>query len=166
MVQVMKPQRLLMATLLMVGCVDQAEMTESVNEAVLVKAKQESQDVPKKEDSAPVKKGEITQASIEQVFELKTQGRAVLIDTRPSIFFALGHIDGAESFPLKEFTEIKGKLFARVKQVKSEGKTVIIYCANVKCPDSHKMAVQLAEQGYDVSVFKEGWELWKEAGLD
>lgn len=164
----MKPQLLMTAALLMVGCANRPDApekaAEEVNKQVETPAKAEAK--KPEEKIASVKKGEVTEASIEQVFKLKSEGKALLIDTRPSVYFMMDHISGAENFPLKSYSENEAKLVARVKQAKADGKVVITYCIAEHCHDSHKLAVLLAAKGYDVSVFKGGLELWNEAGLD
>lgn len=120
----------------------------------------------KKQENIPaIELGEITEVTVEQVFELKISDRALLIDTRPPVFFAMGHIDGAESIALKNFEKTFPPKEALVKSAASSGKVIIIYCADEKCPDSYLMAKRLSEMGLDVSVFKGGWELWKQSGL-
>lgn len=113
-----------------------------------------------------VKKGEVTEVLVEQVFELRSSERALLIDTRPPIFFALGHIEGAINVPLKHFEKSYPANQAQIAQAVAEGKILVVYCANQVCVDSHRMAGKLAERGYNASVFKGGWELWRETGLE
>ena len=121
---------------------------------------------PKTPTKPAIKKGEVTEVLVEQVFGLRSEERALLIDTRPPIFFALGHIDGAINVPLKYFAKSYPANKSKIDSAVSEGKVLVVYCANQTCVDSHRMAKELAEKGYSSSVFKGGWELWKETGLE
>lgn len=107
----------------------------------------------------------VTELPIERVFELQQSGVIFLIDTRPTIFYNLGHIDGAHSLPLKSFDKSFSKNQSAIDAALAEGKKLVIYCQSEKCTDSNKMAKVMSEMGYKVSVFKGGWELWKMSGL-
>lgn len=97
---------------------------------------------------------------------MKMKDEVVMIDTRPGIFYSMGHVSGAISIPLKHVDKVfvlkKDVIDAAVK----DGKHLVVYCANSNCKDSHKMAQWLAAKNYDVSVFEGGWELWKQAGIE
>jgi rhodanese-related sulfurtransferase len=102
---------------------------------------------------------------IEKVFELQQTGSILLIDTRSPIFYKLGHIDGAQNIPLKSFDKNIDSTKITLDAAMAAGKKIVIYCQSEKCPDSFRMAQVLSKSGYDVSVFKGGWELWKMSGL-
>lgn len=149
-----------LALLLLVGCVKSPEVS--------VIEKQEI--APKIENSEQSKvdfdKNLITSVEVERVFELRESGQAYIIDTRPSLFFKTGHIEGAVSLPLKHFNTVYAKNKSKIKQAVDSGKIIIIYCANAKCSDSYLMATRFAELGMRSSVFKGGWRLWQQTGLD
>ncbi len=110
-------------------------------------------------------RGAVSEMPIERVFELQQMGSILLIDTRPPIFYKLGHIDGAHSLPLKSFEKSFVASKSIIDDAKSAGKKIVIYCQSEKCQSSDKMAQRFSERGYNVSIFKGGWELWKMSGL-
>lgn len=128
--------------------------TTTKKEPELVKLQQQS--------SKPIK---VNETPIEKVFELQQTGSVLLIDTRPPIFYTLGHIDGAYSLPLKSFDKSFESSKMTIDSAIEAHKSIVIYCQNEKCPDSYIMAKKLIKMGYDVSIFKGGWELWKMSGL-
>jgi len=107
----------------------------------------------------------VVEIPIEKVFELQQTDSILLIDTRSPIFYKLGHIDGAQSIPLKSFDENIDSTKITLDAAMAAGKKVVIYCQSEKCPDSSRMAQSLTSSGYDVRVFKGGWQLWKMSGL-
>ncbi len=107
----------------------------------------------------------VAELSIEKVFELQQTGSVLLIDTRSPVFYNLGHIDGAYSLPLKSFKKGFESLRSTLDAAVTEEKKIVVYCQSEKCPDSFKMARALSSAGYNVSIFKGGWELWKMSGL-
>lgn len=113
--------------------------------------------------SKPLKS--ITELPIERVFELQQSGAILLIDTRSPIFYSLGHIGGAHSLPLKSFEKSFKESQSTIDSAVADGKKLVIYCQSEKCSDSYIMGKALQEIGYQVSVFKGGWELWKMSGL-
>ena len=113
-----------------------------------------------------VERGTVTEVMVEKVYAQRVSDQALLIDTRPPLFYNLGHIDGAISIPLKSFDKSFAAKKSEVDAAVSAGKVLVIYCANEVCVDSHRMSEKLATMGYDVSVFKGGWELWKQTGLE
>ena len=77
----------------------------------------------------------------------------------------MGHIEEAISLPLKKFDKVIDSRRAMLDSALKAGRVVVLYCQNVKCPEAHIMAEKLAALGYSVSVYKGGWEEWKQAGL-
>lgn len=108
----------------------------------------------------------ITSVAVERVFELRETGEIYLIDTRPALFFFRGHINHAVNIPLKKFDKLYAEKESEIAEARAAGKVLVIYCANEKCPDSYKMAIRFAEKGISTSVFKGGWELWQQTGLE
>lgn len=161
MLQFRKSLSIFTLSLTAIACqpVVEAPAVKSLSAAAVVK----SSPAPKR---VHVKMGEVTSISIEQLATLKMKDEVIMIDTRPKVFYAMGHVNGALSVPLKQveknYVIKQGEIEAAVKS----GKLLVVYCANLECKDSHKMAVWLAEKGYDVSVFEGGWEMWKQAGLE
>ena len=110
--------------------------------------------------------GKITQISIEDLYMRMGEGSVFLVDVRSGAFHAFGHIDGSISMPLrtfgKSYPEKKPELDAAV----SDGRLIVLYCGNAKCPDAGITAKKLSDRGYRVCIYKGGWEEWKSAGLE
>jgi rhodanese-related sulfurtransferase len=107
----------------------------------------------------------VVEIPIEKVFDLQQTNSILLIDTRPPIFYKMGHIEGAQSIPLKSFDKNIDSTKSTLDAAMVAGKNIVIYCQNEKCQDSTRMAQSLMSSGYDVRVFKGGWQLWKLSGL-
>lgn len=121
---------------------------------------------PKKPSAKPtVKLGQITGVEIGQLFTLQQAGKVHLIDVRPPLYFRLGHIDGAVNFPLIKYDARLAEQLPLIEQALASGKTVVLYCQNLNCPDAYKTAQKLVKLGHSVSVYKGGWEEWKKSGL-
>lgn len=103
--------------------------------------------------------------SIEQVRQLQEE-RVLLIDTRPTLFFEIGHIPGAVSLSNKDFERDFTKLKDQLETLqKAEGK-FILYCTSNYCDDSDQAALKLAEKGFlNILLFKGGWQAWEQADL-
>jgi len=100
----------------------------------------------------------ITLAEAKKRWEEKT---AVFVDARARLFFQVGHIPGALSFPREEF-EKKQELAALLPH---RDKIIVVYCNGVDCPDSAVLAVYLSREGFrHLQIFEGGWPAWQEAG--
>ncbi|MFK7909045.1 MAG: rhodanese-like domain-containing protein [Akkermansiaceae bacterium] len=119
----------------------------------------------KKEKKSAVKPGQITGVEIGQLFILQQSGKVHLIDVRPPLYFRLGHIDGAVNFPLIKYDKRLAEQLPNIEQAIKAGKTVVLYCQNVNCPDAYKTGQKLIKLGHSVSIYKGGWEEWKKSGL-
>ena len=121
---------------------------------------------PKEEPPVPeVAPKEITSVDLERLFLLKEEGKVLLVDVRPSVFFVLGHIDGAISMPLKSFEASYPKKKGELDAAVAVGKVIVLYCADLNCPDAYATAKKLVVDGYATSIYKGGWDEWKKAGL-
>ena len=114
---------------------------------------------------APVP-GVITEVGIEQLFLLKGEGRVLVVDVRPRVFFAMGHIEGATSLPLKSFESAYPKKKPAFDAAVAAGQVIVLYCADLNCPDGYAVAKRLSARGYSTSLYKGGWAEWKAAGLE
>ncbi|MGJ8673746.1 rhodanese-like domain-containing protein [Rubritalea sp.] len=155
---------LIVATLASCSSHSDSDLTEPVVSAQSATEEFTQLDIKKEEQGFD--ESLITKVEVERVFELRESGKVYLIDTRPSLFFLRGHIFGAESLPLKHFDTMYLEKESEIKQAVSEGKKIVIYCASEKCPDSYEMATRFAKKGISSSVFKGGWSLWKQTGLE
>lgn len=87
-------------------------------------------------------------------------------DVRRTFFYRLGHIQGAISLPLKPFDQIFAREQAAMQQALREGKVIIVYCDGPSCPDAHTIGGMIAERGIPVTIYRGGWDEWKEAGME
>lgn len=86
--------------------------------------------------------------------------RVFVIDARPQAFYDQGHIPGAMTLPLNSFDPVQlvGKIHP--------DDTIIVYCSDIACHDSHKLAERLSRSGYaHILIFSGGLEEWSSAGL-
>ena len=113
----------------------------------------------------PRAKGTIRQVDIGSLFQLREEGRVFLVDVRPTFFFSLGHIPGAISLPLKKFDAQFPAVRPQFEAALGDGRVVVLYCTNEKCPDGLIAAGKLSKLGYSISVYKGGWKEWQDAGL-
>lgn len=112
-----------------------------------------------------VKAGRLTSIDLTTLFPMHQTGQVMMVDARTPIFYTLGHIDGAVSLPLKQRAVKIPALMDQFKSAQADGKAIVVYCANLKCPDALSLAKILVLNGLDVSVYEEGWQEWKSAGL-
>ena len=115
--------------------------------------------------STKIQSGQITGVDMGQVFTMMQANRILLVDCRPPIFYRVGHIDGAINLPLKSYDKVIDGRKIKIQQALAEEKIIVLYCQNVKCPDAYAVAKKLALIGHSVSIYKGGWEEWKQAGL-
>lgn len=104
----------------------------------------------------------IPSVSLEQMQDEVAEGRIICIDARSSAEFGKGHVPGAISLPFSEFDQS----LAMNLELFLQKKPIIIYCGGEGCDLSHLLARKLFKLGIDqISVFTEGWDAWKSAGL-
>lgn len=104
----------------------------------------------------------IAPAPLEQVKELYTAKSAIFVDARETRVFAAGHISGARSLPLGDFSS---RIDHFKKEVPTET-TLVIYCSGYGCHDSKNLATKLSSAGYRTMLLYEGgFPEWKDAGL-
>jgi rhodanese-related sulfurtransferase/predicted transcriptional regulator len=84
-------------------------------------------------------------------------GEVVVLDVRPRVEFAAGHIQGARSMPLDE-------LDARVQEI-AEDAEVVAYCRGPYCVFAHEAVRRLNRAGRRARRLEDGWPEWRLAGL-
>lgn len=112
-----------------------------------------------------IKSGKVTAIPITDFFLLQQSGQVVIYDTRPGFYYNLGHIPGAISWPKASFAS---QLPTREKEIQAslaQGKSIVLYCTDLQCPDATAVANLLAKSGLSSSVLTGGWASWKESGL-
>jgi rhodanese-related sulfurtransferase len=96
-----------------------------------------------------------------QVKELYDRKGALFVDARDAAAFAAGHIEGAVSLPVGEFSVWLPRFNAQVKT----SAMLVAYCNGYDCQDSRELAAKLLQAGYrTVFVFEGGFPEWRDAG--
>ena len=83
-------------------------------------------------------------------------GEAVVVDVRPGVEFAAGHIPGAVSIPLEELADRLDELPADLE--------VVAYCRGAYCVFSHEAVRLLAARGRRAVRLGDGMLEWRLAG--
>lgn len=95
--------------------------------------------------------------SIEELLERVRSGSVVVVDTRPAIEFAAGHIAGAISVPVDELNE-------RLSQLPPKAEYVA-YCRGPYCVYADRAVELLQANGRRARRLRDGFPEWKAAGL-
>lgn len=128
--------------------------------------KEKSQEKPKfKKPPRMNGRGEVTSISLEQFFTLQQSGKTLVFDARPGFLYALGHIPGAINLPKNNCDEAIAKREAEIKTAIADGKTIVVYCSSLTCPDARTVAIHISGFGYPASIYSGGYDGWKEAGM-
>jgi rhodanese-related sulfurtransferase len=121
---------------------------------------------PKPAPVAPaVELGVVTQMPISTYFPLQQTGAALTYDVRPGIYYSLGHIPGAVSWPKGGYEAHLTAREAEIRAALAAKRPIVIYCTDLACPDSTAIANQLAARGHSVAILVGGFEEWKTAGM-
>ena len=103
--------------------------------AKLVKTPQVDKSAPAPSKPA-AKPGKITSVDMGQLFTMSQTGKVYLIDTRPPLYFRLGHIDGANSLPLIKYDKV---ILEKKPQIEDALKPVKIIEKKVRTKNSQKI---------------------------
>lgn len=95
----------------------------------------------------------VNAVSLEELEGMIKHENVLLLDVRPSIEYAFGHITGAVSVPINE-------LMARLKDF-SKNKEIIAYCRGPFCVLADEAVKTLSGLGYKVRRLDEGYPEWK-----
>jgi len=90
----------------------------------------------------------------DEAVQLYRSGSALFVDARHAYDYGLGHVRGAVSIPLQDFSsrELGGI---------PEDRTVVVYCDGQECNSSVELAKKIASRGYrHVKIFFGGWREW------
>jgi len=93
----------------------------------------------------------------DELAERLRAGEVVVIDVRPRVEFAAGHIQGARSVPLD-------KLEARLAELPGDAE-VVAYCRGPYCVYAHEAVRRLRAAGRPARRLEDGWPEWRLAGL-
>ena len=87
---------------------------------------------------------------------------ALFVDARPSLFYQVGHIQGAVNLPREDYEK---KPDASILSQYRDRK-LVLYCSGKDCPDSALLAAYLAKEGFQsIEIFEGGWPEWRSAGF-
>ena len=110
-------------------------------------------------------RGEISSISVEEMFALQSSGNALIFDARPGYLFHLGHIPGAESLSKSDCENSIAEMDERLKSAVAAGKSIVVYCSGLFCPDARSVAIHISGYGHPVKIFSSGYDAWKKAEL-
>ena len=92
--------------------------------------------------------------------KLSSPKQPLLIEALPEKYYVAKHLPGALHLPHDQVDALSGTLRPH------KSASIVVYCANRQCQNSHIAAHRLAALGYtDVSVYAGGKQEWEEAGL-
>lgn len=99
---------------------------------------------------------QVKSVTTEKAFELFQEKTAMFIDARDQWEFADGHIPGAYNLPSYIFDEEFPKFSSTQKS-----ELLIVYCDDIDCGMSKKLATELVKNGYKrVFIYEDGWKTW------
>lgn len=84
-------------------------------------------------------------------------GDVVVLDVRPPVEYAAGHIPGARSLPIAE-------LNSRLRDLPDDTE-IIAYCRGPYCVYADDAVRQLTAQGFRATRLQDGFPEWQKAGL-
>lgn len=101
--------------------------------------------------------------SFEDLWTAHEEGKAVIVDARPTAEYRDGHIAGAISAPYDD----RDKHLTALRKAAPPETLIIAYCdAAEECESSRKLSGWLLRQGWrNVRYFEEGFGAWRDAGL-
>jgi rhodanese-related sulfurtransferase/DNA-binding MarR family transcriptional regulator len=93
----------------------------------------------------------------DELVQRLSRGEVVLVDVRPSEEYEAGHIDGAQSIPIRELEQRLAEM--------PDDRQVVAYCRGPFCAYAHQAVRTLQAAGRDAKRLDIGWPEWKLAGL-
>ena len=101
----------------------------------------------------------ITRAELRDLIEANAAA-VTLVEALPAQYFEDAHLPGAINIPHTEVRELAPELLP------DKDAAIVVYCANLPCPNSGIAAHVLTKLGYtNVRDYAEGKDDWREAGL-
>lgn len=113
--------------------------------------------------STPVKPGQLTRMPLGDLYRLVQREAVLVYDVRPLIYYKIGHVPGAISWPKKDFDRYYDKQAPNLRLANKNNTPVVFYCTDLACPDGLAVAEKLVARGHTVSVLQGGYEAWKTA---
>ncbi len=120
---------------------------------------------PKLIPSTYKSKGAATSIGLDELFQLQQADKALIYDVRVPYFYQIDHIPGAINWP---YTDYAAQVEARdieIQNALKAGKTIVVYCFNLGCPEARGVGRKLARRDYQISIFSMGIDSWRSAGL-
>ncbi len=117
----------------------------SVAEARLADVGQVVRDFGVLADEGPV-------VSRDELAERAARGELILIDVRPTIEYAHGHLPGALSMPVAALPSLLGEL--------PRDKPIVAYCRGAYCLFADEAVALLRQNGFDAVRLDGGWPEW------
>ena len=94
----------------------------------------------------------------ENAFNLYSAGTIIFIDARDQWDFSDGHIKGAINIP-----EYKFEIGLPMVKALNKNFSYIIYCGDVECDVSKRLAIELSKIGFkNIMILEGGWSKWIE----
>lgn len=97
-----------------------------------------------------------TTLSRDDVERSVARGEALLIDVRPALEYAHGHLAGALSLPLEELAK-------RLPELPRD-KQIVAYCRGAYCLFADEAVALLRQEGFDAVRLDGGWPEWYAEG--
>jgi rhodanese-related sulfurtransferase/DNA-binding transcriptional ArsR family regulator len=84
------------------------------------------------------------------------RGKVLVIDVRPAIEYASGHVPGAISIPIEQFARRLSKL--------PRDRRIVVYCRGAYCQFADRAVSILERKGFDAIRLEGGWPEWRAEG--
>jgi len=110
-------------------------------------------------------RGTLASISLGDFFALQQAGKALIYDARPAFFYHLGHVPGAVNLTKSRCDDQIVAREAQIKAALANGKTIVVYCTGMTCPDARAVAIHISGFGYPARIFSGGWTAWKDAEM-
>jgi rhodanese-related sulfurtransferase/predicted transcriptional regulator len=88
-----------------------------------------------------------------ELLERLSRGEVVLVDVRPDLEYAAGHIEGARSIPLEELKQRLAEL--------PDDREIVAYCRGPFCAYANEAVRQLQSAGRTARRLEDGWPEWQ-----
>ncbi len=93
----------------------------------------------------------------EELIQRAKEGSVTVLDVRPPVEYAAGHLPGAVNIPLTELKKHLGEL--------NPEHEIVAYCRGPYCVLAFEAVKQLRAKGFHVRRLQDGYPEWKNAGL-
>ena len=108
--------------------------------------------------------GKLTRMPLGDLYQLVQNNAAVIYDVRPTLYYKMGHIPNAISWPVSNYDRDIAQHEPRIRAANSANTPVVIYCTDFACPDALKISTKLINLGMNISILQGGYEAWKLSG--